>query len=134
MELGLSTLGGQCVKCGSTEDLEFDHVDPATKSFTITAGWTRKLDLFMAELAKCQLLCQPHHLEKTKQEKGVEHGGGVWGKNKCPCDLCRLKRNEYLRNWKRKRRAEVTEKAMWQPAKLTYAGSTPALGSVVVAQ
>lgn len=104
IELGLKTLGEKCVVCEATEKLEFDHIDPSTKLFDITTGWTRKLDLFMAELAKCQLLCAEHHLEKTKRDKGVEHGGGVWGKRNCPCDPCRLKRNEYMRNWKKRKR------------------------------
>lgn len=111
MQLGRDTLGGVCVQCGTSENLEFDHIDRSTKSFEVTTGWTRKLSLFMEELTKCQLLCAEHHLDKTRKERGVSHGGGVWGKNKCPCDPCRLKRNEYLRNWKRNKRAGVAEQS-----------------------
>lgn len=32
---GLKLLGGVCVKCGTTENLQFDHIDPATKLFNI---------------------------------------------------------------------------------------------------
>lgn len=28
-------LGGCCVRCGTTESLEFDHIDPSTKTATI---------------------------------------------------------------------------------------------------
>ena len=61
-------LGGKCVKCGTTEGLQFDHIHPKNKSFEIT----RKLlmadkEKFQEELDKCQLLCYDCHLEKTKQ-------------------------------------------------------------------
>jgi 5-methylcytosine-specific restriction endonuclease McrA len=26
----IELLGGQCVRCGSTDELEFDHIDPET--------------------------------------------------------------------------------------------------------
>tara|TARA_B100000902_G_scaffold156247_1_gene152590 strand:+ start:32 stop:472 length:441 start_codon:yes stop_codon:yes gene_type:complete len=64
----MEKLGGKCVKCGATERLEFDHIDPKNKSFCITKnlrmGDNEKLQ---EELDKCQLLCYDCHLEKTKQ-------------------------------------------------------------------
>ena len=30
-------LGGKCVHCGTSHGLEFDHIDPLTKSFTIAS-------------------------------------------------------------------------------------------------
>lgn len=99
-------LGGRCVICGSSESLEFDHVDPNLKSFNVSKLWSISKAAREAELAKCQLLCADHHLEKTaKEAETVPHGGGVSGKHGCKCDLCRLKKNEYLRNLKRERRA-----------------------------
>ena len=59
-------LGGKCVKCGTTEHLQFDHINPLEKSFTISSNFHRKdLD---EELAKCQLLCWDCHMEKTKND------------------------------------------------------------------
>jgi len=34
----LDILGGKCIKCGSLENLEFDHIDPSSKLFTISKG------------------------------------------------------------------------------------------------
>ncbi len=56
-------LGNKCVKCGTTKNLEFDHIDPKTKCFNVNPqdSWEKTLP----ELYKCQLLCKPCHLEKT---------------------------------------------------------------------
>ena len=56
-------LGNKCVKCGATENLQFDHIDPKTKCFNVNPqdSWEKTLP----ELYKCQLLCPPCHLEKT---------------------------------------------------------------------
>ena len=64
----IKKLGGECVRCGSTERLQFDHIHPKNKLFEIT----RRLLMsdkkkFEEELDKCQLLCCDCHLEKTKQ-------------------------------------------------------------------
>jgi transposase-like protein len=59
--------GGACVLCGydrSTAALQFHHVDPSQKSFTIAgAGMTRSLAKARAEAAKCVLLCGNCHAE-----------------------------------------------------------------------
>lgn len=92
----IATLGDQCVKCGSTEALEMDHIDPKTKSFTISALWALKdLPMVYDELKKCQLLCEPCHREKSAREAserlegtwrhGTQYG---WQKKKCRCDEC----------------------------------------------
>ena len=94
-----SILGDECVRCGSDEHLEFDHTDPATKSFKLSGSTLDKpWKELLIELAKCQLLCHDCHMDKSAGEKSVvEHGGGVSGKFHCPCDLCLAKRSEYQR-------------------------------------
>ena len=59
-------LGGKCVKCGATERLEFDHIDPKNKSFEITRGLLMgDREKFQEELDKCQLLCYDCHLSNS---------------------------------------------------------------------
>tara|TARA_B100000131_G_C17801676_1_gene485799 strand:+ start:105 stop:560 length:456 start_codon:yes stop_codon:yes gene_type:complete len=65
-------LGGKCVVCGTTERLEFDHIDPKNKLFNITRYATggKPKDVFMEELKKCQLLCYSCHKNKTFKNGG----------------------------------------------------------------
>ena len=66
--LWLAIYGGECWKCGSTNELQFDHVDASTK--VTHRLWSRSHTAIGAELAKCQLLCRHCHYLKTCQEKG----------------------------------------------------------------
>jgi hypothetical protein len=67
-EILIEKLGGKCVECGCTETLEFDHIDPSTKSFNISAGYHKPKEVLEEELAKCQLLCNKCHIEKSKKD------------------------------------------------------------------
>ena len=55
----------KCVKCGTDEDLEWDHIDPKTKLFKVS-GYSRAMKDLLAEAKKCQRLCKPCHIEKTR--------------------------------------------------------------------
>jgi hypothetical protein len=90
------SLGGRCAVCGVTEELEIDHTDPALKSFDISKLWSVSRERFEAELEKCQVLCKQHHVEKTRREQSVDHGGGASGKRNCPCRPCKQKKAEYM--------------------------------------
>jgi 5-methylcytosine-specific restriction endonuclease McrA len=57
---------GPCVTCGSVEDLQVDHRDPALKVDHKVWSWSEERRA--AELAKCQVLCKQCHLEKTVTE------------------------------------------------------------------
>lgn len=98
----VESMGGACIDCGSRDRLEFDHVDRSQKLLDIGTKWANPESL--DELKKCVLRCKECHKAKTSRELSVEHGGGASGKSRCPCNPCRLKRNEYARNWKRNRR------------------------------
>ena len=59
--------GGCCKKCGYNrcqEALQFHHLDPKTKSFTIAhKGKCRDWQVMVAEAEKCILLCANCHAE-----------------------------------------------------------------------
>lgn len=61
-------LGGKCMVCGTTDRLEFDHIDPKTKLHRVSDCWDFPAEFFWLEVAKCQLLCRRHHHEKSKKE------------------------------------------------------------------
>lgn len=99
-------LGGKCVKCGATEDLQIDHVDPATKEIELSKLWGVSEERWKRELAKCQLLCRPCHKTKTSSEQRRDVHG-TWGmirNRKCKCDVCKAFFNAYQRDYKRRKK------------------------------
>lgn len=92
-------LGGLCYDCGSSDNLEFDHIDPATKSFTIASGSSFSEERFWQEIDKCQLLCFECHKKKHAWKHGT-----LAGYRYCKCDQCREAWNTHSREYKRKRR------------------------------
>lgn len=94
--------------CGSTEGLEVDHIDRHTKSFTLSDKPTAPWVVIVEELKKCQLLCTPCHLEKSRLA-GDLPPASVCGTNSkythgCRCDLCKVAHNTYMREYKRRMR------------------------------
>ena len=59
-------LGGKCVGCGTTKNLQFDHLDRNTKEFHISRNVNMAWDRLTAEADKCQLLCSKCHKIKTQ--------------------------------------------------------------------
>ena len=106
-------MGGACVKCGETDQLEIDHVDPASKDpclrgvcgFPLSWAWHR----ILLELEKCQLLCTRCHLDKTISEsKGPEHGtASGYHRRRCRCDLCKEWMKLSKRDYRARKRDEV---------------------------
>lgn len=60
----IKALGGKCVDCGSTENLEFDHKDPKHKRDRLSRMWTRKKAVVWAEVRKCELRCHDCHARR----------------------------------------------------------------------
>lgn len=89
----IELLGGRCVICGTTENLEIDHIDWREKGFNLNRLWSVAIHRFLEELSKCQLLCDSHHKEKTSvdifEQRGLTHGKW-WAAfhYKCQCDEC----------------------------------------------
>jgi hypothetical protein len=96
-----------CVVCGSTDQLELDHIDPTTKISNSIWSWSQKRQ--DDEIAKCQVLCHDHHVEKTWTKDGrhrVQHGSEtMYARFKCRCELCCLARKLYKKNLRAKRKA-----------------------------
>jgi hypothetical protein len=65
----IAFLGGKCAECGAIENLEFDHIDPAEKSFSVAPVLTHSWEKIESEIKKCQLLCKPCHALKTIMDK-----------------------------------------------------------------
>jgi hypothetical protein len=65
-------LGGKCIWCGTTENLEFDHIDPAQKQFTISA-FPYSAELWWKEVEKCRLLCKSCHKRHSDVEMAAKH-------------------------------------------------------------
>tara|TARA_R110000744_G_C19065136_1_gene529432 strand:- start:101 stop:547 length:447 start_codon:yes stop_codon:yes gene_type:complete len=64
----VNQLGGGCKVCGykrCVEALQFHHIDPEIKSFSITSALAnpKKKELIQEELKKCVLLCANCHSE-----------------------------------------------------------------------
>ena len=100
-------LGGRCVRCGTVEGLQFDHIDPATKIADIASLTPLGGERFWAEVAKCQLLCGACHRSKTATDLGYGTGHGRLRSYQggCRCDECHNAILTWSREWRLKRRA-----------------------------
>jgi 5-methylcytosine-specific restriction endonuclease McrA len=102
-------LGGCCVQCGSTESLEFDHVDPASKLKEVSSAamLDGPLERLFAEVDKCQLLCKPCHIVKTNRDgdrgNAWEEHGTLSAYRYCKppkCEPCKKVKREYMQQYK----------------------------------
>lgn len=66
---------GPCRLCGSSDQLEVDHVDYRFKTFKASEIWVRSKAIREAELAKCQVLCRTCHQQKTSSEMSERRKG-----------------------------------------------------------
>lgn len=61
-----------CVDCGETDivTLEFDHIDPATKTMPVGAMiGRRRWSIVLAEIQKCEVRCANCHRRRTAQQQ-----------------------------------------------------------------
>jgi hypothetical protein len=100
---------GPCAQCGSWERPEVDHVDRATKTMEPAKIWSLSAAKRAAELAKCQVLCEDCHLEKTRAERAFLPPHGTKARysrhdgKQCRCQLCR----DAAARYSRERRAQL---------------------------
>jgi hypothetical protein len=88
--------GKRCARCGGTEALELDHVDPEKKVSHKIWSWSD--DRRDAEIAKCQVLCGECHLLKTFGRPvgaRAEHGTRSRYRSGCKCGPCRKANVDY---------------------------------------
>ena len=105
----IGILGGVCVRCGTSQDLEFDHIVPGSQDFRISGrGLDKPWDQLVTEVAKCQLLCSSCHHKKTTESYETlggwnantsripEHGtAACYSRLKCRCAACRKAKQLY---------------------------------------
>lgn len=111
----LRQLGGQCVRCGSQDELQFDHVYPSTKSFVLASRMGCSWAVIAPELEKCQILCAPCHRKKTAEDgppankrTEIVHGTlTAYCQDRCRCEPCRARKSESTGSRNR---------AAWSPA------------------
>lgn len=108
-EQAIKLLGGCCVNCGATKQLEFDHVNSSTKSFTIgaklnTTAWYK----IEQELKKCQLLCYTCH----KIKHAIKEHGTLSMYRYCRCEDCVRAKTTWQREYKRRRGVMATQIAL----------------------
>lgn len=112
----IEQLGGKCVRCGSTENLEFDHIEAGSYERRPGSGrhammWSFSEKRLQEELRKCQLLCHDCHKLKTRENNEYpvawnridDHGTEAMYLKGCRCVPCKDARHEA-----RVRRGEVT--------------------------
>lgn len=63
---------GPCIKCNSWNNLELDHINPEDKISHNIWSWSEKR--IKEETAKCQVLCEDCHKEKTLNNKEYCYG------------------------------------------------------------
>jgi hypothetical protein len=88
--------GAYCVRCGSTENLQIDHIDYRKKKMDVGRLWPlSELGKVFVELQKCQVLCDPCHRKKTAAEnvdrERDPYKHGTWyayQKIGCRCEQC----------------------------------------------
>jgi len=110
----LDLLGNVCNNCGSKENLQFDHIKRATKTFDITTkimsfAWKK----VQAEIEKCQLLCVTCHQEKSCDDlgktmvKGKDIHGTLSSYRYCKCSECVKVHTDYCRQYRIDKRAGI---------------------------
>lgn len=119
-------LGNKCAQCQKSDELEFDHIDPATKLFTIGQRWDYAWGKMKTELDKCQLLCKTCHRAKSIAMSRVNHGYPRLANRLCTCPDCKARANSYRREHRTRRKIALSFNGRTAPFEGAYVGSSPA--------
>lgn len=93
-------LGGCCVICGSAENLNFHHKDPAAKVGAISKMGSAASARFWEEVDKCELGCVDHHREQHAATGA--HGTATRYRRGCRCPSCSEVASTYMKNYRAK--------------------------------
>lgn len=114
-ELIIDELGGECTECGSTEELEIDHLNPEEKSFDwgkALAGYSEKR--IREEIIKSQLLCNEHHEGKTRKDLAKKFGqrehwehGTLAGYRYCREECCKKAKSKSNKEYRQKNKNKI---------------------------
>jgi len=107
------------VNCGTIENLELDHVNPATKEIELGRLYGVEEEKFWDEVAKCQVLCRKCHEYKSILDagntptKGRDVHGTLTAYRYCRSDprgsryqLCKDTWNKWNNEYKKRRKLE----------------------------
>lgn len=107
-QAAIQLLGGKCVQCGATSNLQLDHIDPKTKTLDFGKSSSCSKAKWDAELKKAQLLCASCHIRKTREERGQKDArqthGTLSSYRYCKCQKCKAAHAEYTRKYREARR------------------------------
>lgn len=94
-EWSIKYLGGICKECGTNKDLQFDHIDINTKTYSVSKIMMYKIDTLKNELDKCQLLCNKCHKKKSILDgstyKNTPIGSRVYSSKLAEKDIVKIK-------------------------------------------
>jgi hypothetical protein len=107
---------GPCAHCGTWDNLEIDHINPATKEYIINRIWQRTQEIRDYELAKCQALCNTCHIAKStleqKEKKPTTHGSDKYYRDhECRCDICVSAYRQRLKVYRNKNKSKINSYA-----------------------
>lgn len=100
--------GKCCVRCGATDSLELDHIDPKLKVSHSIWSWSKERQ--DAETAKCQVLCHECHLQKTRDDMGYSQVHGTdnsYDYYGCRCAECRAAHATKKREYRARKKIET---------------------------
>lgn len=101
--LAIEKLGGECKECKSKENLQFDHINPSSKTETVAKMSSMSEEKFWNEVNKCQLLCLKCHQAKTlidlNQSDARNTHGTLSSYRHCRCELCKKAKSDYMKEY-----------------------------------
>lgn len=105
----IETLGSRCNECGigdARRRMRLYHEDPDLRLiFNFTIIQQMRWEDVQEQLSHARLLCvscfREHNDGHDPGHSSVGHGGGSAGVKRCSCKLCRDRKAEYMRDFRK---------------------------------